>query len=69
MYGQGVIISFQDLLNSLHEKYEDWLIKKSKVDVPAPVVVVDGNQSLQDMFRFYESNSQVLLGISASKTD
>lgn len=58
-----------DLLNSLHEKYEDWLIKKSKVDVPAPVVVVDGNQSLQDMFRFYESNSQVLLGISASKTD
>lgn len=58
-----------ELLNSLHERYEEWLIKKDKFHVPAPVVVVDGNQSLQEMFQFYESNSQVLLGISGSKTD
>ncbi|KAK2548135.1 Thymidine kinase 2 [Acropora cervicornis] len=58
-----------ELLNSLHERYEDWLIKKSKFGVPAQVLVVDGNQSLEDMFQFYETNSQVILGISASKTD
>lgn len=58
-----------ELLNSLHERYEDWLMKKSKFGVPAQVVVVDGNQSLEDMFQFYETNSQILLGISASKTD
>lgn len=58
-----------ELLNSLHERYEDWLMKKSKFGVPAQVLVVDGNQSLEDMFQFYETNSQVILGISASKTD
>ncbi|KAL9974619.1 hypothetical protein ACROYT_G011677 [Oculina patagonica] len=50
-----------ELLNSLHDRYEEWLIKKSKFSVPAPVVVVDGNKSLQDMFQFYETNAQLLL--------
>lgn len=58
-----------ELLNSLHERYEDWLVKKSKFHVPAPVVVVDGNQSLKDMFHFYETNTQLLLGINGSKTE
>ena len=32
----------QELLNSLHERYEDWLMKKSKFGVPAQVVVSSG---------------------------
>lgn len=58
-----------ELLNSLHERYEEWLVKKSKFSLPAPVVVVDGNKSLTDMFQFYETNTQLLLGINASKTE
>ncbi|XP_022808337.1 thymidine kinase 2, mitochondrial-like [Stylophora pistillata] len=58
-----------ELLNSLHERYEEWLVKKNKFSLPAPVVVVDGNKSLSDMFQFYETNSQLLLGINASKTE
>ncbi|XP_020906485.1 thymidine kinase 2, mitochondrial [Exaiptasia diaphana] len=55
-----------DLLNSLHERYEDWLLRKTKFYLPAPVVVVDGNQSLEDLFKFYESNSHSLLGMKQS---
>ena len=29
----------QELLNSLHERYEEWLIKKNTFYIPAPVVV------------------------------
>ncbi|XP_020607430.1 thymidine kinase 2, mitochondrial-like [Orbicella faveolata] len=58
-----------ELLNSLHERYEEWLIKKDKFYIPAPVVVVDGNKSLDDMFQFYETNTQLLLGINVSKTE
>ncbi|XP_022808333.1 thymidine kinase 2, mitochondrial-like [Stylophora pistillata] len=28
-----------ELLNSLHERYEEWLVKKNKFSLPAPVVV------------------------------
>ncbi|XP_032219142.1 thymidine kinase 2, mitochondrial isoform X2 [Nematostella vectensis] len=52
-----------DLIQNLHERYEDWLIRKTKFHVPAPVVVVDGNQSLAELFEFYDANSQLLLGI------
>jgi len=31
--------------------------------------VVDGNKSLDDMFQFYETNTQLLLGINVSKTE
>ncbi|KAK3729573.1 hypothetical protein QZH41_017190, partial [Actinostola sp. cb2023] len=55
-----------DLLNSLHERYEDWLLKKTKFYLPAPVVVVDGNQSLEELFKFYEINSSSLLGMKQS---
>lgn len=58
-----------ELLDSLHERYEEWLIKKSKFHIPAPVVVVDGNRSLKDMFQFYETNTQLLLGINGSKME
>lgn len=57
-----------ELLNSLHDRYEEWLIKKNFY-IPAPVVVVDGNKSLDDMFQFYETNTQLLLGINVSKTE
>ena len=33
------LLFLKELLDSLHERYEEWLIKKSKFHVPAPVVV------------------------------
>lgn len=52
-----------DLLDSLHERYEDWLLRKTKFYLPAPVVVVDGNQSLEELFQYYEKNTHSLLGM------
>ncbi|XP_048576588.1 deoxynucleoside kinase isoform X2 [Nematostella vectensis] len=59
-----------DLLKELHDRHEAWLIEK-KFPVPAPVVIlmrctsqiVDGNRSLDEMYRFYDSNTGCLLGM------
>ncbi len=29
----------QSLITSIHQHYEDWLIKKTKFEIPAPVLV------------------------------
>ncbi|XP_031563172.1 thymidine kinase 2, mitochondrial-like isoform X2 [Actinia tenebrosa] len=53
-----------DLLTSLHERYEEWLLKKTKFYLPAPVVVVDGNQSLEKLSQYYENNTHSLFGVN-----
>ncbi|XP_028391670.1 thymidine kinase 2, mitochondrial-like [Dendronephthya gigantea] len=52
------------LITSIHQHYEDWLIKKTKFEIPAPVLVLDGNKELKDMFKLYETNTtNILLGM------
>lgn len=52
------------LITSIHECYEDWLIRKTKFPVPAPVLILDGNKELKDMFKIYETNTKsILLGM------
>ncbi|CAB3987458.1 thymidine kinase 2, mitochondrial-like, partial [Paramuricea clavata] len=36
------------LITSIHQHYEDWLINKTKFEIPAPVLVLDGNKELKD---------------------
>lgn len=44
------LLFLKELLNSLHERYEEWLIKKSKFHVPAPVVVSVAGMECIDMY-------------------
>ncbi|XP_046842912.1 thymidine kinase 2, mitochondrial-like isoform X2 [Xenia sp. Carnegie-2017] len=52
------------LLETIDQHHEDWLINKTKFDIPAPVLVLDGNKDLKDMFKIYETNTNsILLGM------
>ena len=44
------LLFLKELLDSLHERYEEWLIKKSKFHVPAPVVVSVAGMECMDMY-------------------
>ena len=44
------LLFLKELLDSLHERYEEWLIKKSKFHVPAPVVVSVAGMECIDMY-------------------
>ena len=44
------LLFLKELLDSLHERYEEWLIKKSKFHVPAPVVVSVAGVECIDMY-------------------
>ncbi|XP_031563958.1 thymidine kinase 2, mitochondrial-like [Actinia tenebrosa] len=52
-----------DLLNALHERHESWLIREEH-PLPAPVLVVDGNKTLDEMYKYYDTNCDSLLGIN-----
>ena len=44
------LLFLKELLDSLHERYEEWLIKKSKFHVPTPVVVSVAGMECIDMY-------------------
>ena len=44
------LLFLKELLDSLHERYEEWLIKKSKFHIPAPVVVSVAGMECIDMY-------------------
>ncbi|KAK3729574.1 hypothetical protein QZH41_017191 [Actinostola sp. cb2023] len=54
-----------DLLNALHERHESWLIRKEH-PWPAPVLVVDGSKTLDEMYKYYDTNYDSLLGMKPS---
>ncbi|XP_022094557.1 deoxynucleoside kinase-like [Acanthaster planci] len=46
-----------DYLRDLHETHEDWLIRKTKFELPAPVIVLDATKPLEEMvnqFKYLE---------------
>ena len=63
------LLFLKELLDSLHERYEEWLIKKSKFHVPAPVVVSVAGMECIDMynikrivqFQFWINNSKLII--------
>nr|XP_020670039.1 thymidine kinase 2, mitochondrial [Pogona vitticeps] len=51
----------KEYLESIHQLYEDWLIKQTLFKVPAPVLVLPADHDLQDMMEKYEENQDRIL--------
>lgn len=56
---QEVPLSYIKLV---HDCYESWLIENTLEVPPAPVLVLDANRSLEDVFKAYEENREKILG-------
>ena len=56
---QEVPLSYIQLV---HECYESWLVNGKLQTPPAPVLVLDANLSLEDVFQAYEDNREKILG-------
>ena len=41
-------------IQSLHQSYEDWLIHEKQGKLPAPVLVLDADQGIDNMITTYE---------------
>ncbi|XP_063044886.1 thymidine kinase 2, mitochondrial isoform X2 [Engraulis encrasicolus] len=50
-----------EYLESIHQLYEDWLIKQTSSPVPAPVLVIPADHDLQKMLHQYEENKERIL--------
>lgn len=40
---------------SLHQSYEDWLVHKTQGPLPAPVLMLDADQGIDNMITTYET--------------
>eukprot|EP00794_Sanderia_malayensis_P019080 gene19080-20996_t len=47
-----------ELLQQLHERYEEWLVEGTKFDILAPVLVIDGDNSIEEMIQKYYEKSE-----------
>ncbi|KAI4503896.1 hypothetical protein M0802_001299 [Mischocyttarus mexicanus] len=43
-----------DYLKQIHQVHDEWLIHQSLFTLPAPVIVIDGNKSIEEMFNEFE---------------
>ncbi|XP_078256841.1 thymidine kinase 2, mitochondrial [Rhinoraja longicauda] len=50
-----------EYLESLHQLYEDWLVKQTSFKVPAPVLVIPADQDLEEMLAVYEGHRERIL--------
>ena len=48
-------------MQSLHQSYEDWLIHEKQGKLPAPVLVLDADQGIDNMITTYEQYKVVFL--------
>ena len=53
---------FNLYLKSLHQSYEDWLINKTSGPLPAPVLIMDADQGIDNMIRTYETYKEEIRG-------
>ncbi|XP_026045658.1 thymidine kinase 2, mitochondrial isoform X2 [Astatotilapia calliptera] len=53
-----------EYLESIHQLYEEWLIRRSSWPVPAPVLVIPADHNLQRMLHQYEENRAKILAAS-----
>ncbi len=49
----------------VHDCYESWLVGdgQTRPHCPAPVLILDANRSLEEMFKVYEENLDKILGL------
>ncbi|XP_063169115.1 thymidine kinase 2, mitochondrial [Candoia aspera] len=50
-----------EYLETVHQLYEDWLIKQTLFKVPSPVLVLQADDDLQEMMDKYEENQDQIL--------
>ncbi|XP_029688355.1 thymidine kinase 2, mitochondrial-like isoform X4 [Takifugu rubripes] len=55
-----------DYLESIHQLYEDWLVKRTYAALPAPVLVIPGDHDLQKMLQLYEENRNTIFSACSS---
>lgn len=53
-----------DYLESIHQLYEDWLIKRVSNPIPAPVLVIPADRDIQEMLHQYEKERDKILPAS-----
>ncbi|XP_070834120.1 thymidine kinase 2, mitochondrial isoform X1 [Chaetodon trifascialis] len=53
-----------EYLKSIHQLYEDWLIKRTSFPLPAPVLVIPADHDLQKMLHQYKENHDKILAAS-----
>ncbi|XP_035771461.1 thymidine kinase 2, mitochondrial [Neolamprologus brichardi] len=53
-----------EYLESIHQLYEEWLIRRTSWPVPAPVLVIPADHNLQSMLHQYEENRAKILAAS-----
>lgn len=47
-----------EYLQQVHDIHDEWLYDQTLFTVPAPVITLDANQSMEDMFKNFESCKQ-----------
>ncbi|XP_071128547.1 thymidine kinase 2, mitochondrial-like [Mytilus edulis] len=50
-----------ELIQSLHDLHEEWLIQHKKFKLPAPVLVLDANKEYSEITQLYEDKRQEIL--------
>lgn len=51
-----------EYLKQIHNIHEDWLYHQTLFTVPAPVVILDGNKSLEEMIGEFENCKDQIFG-------
>ncbi|XP_069105169.1 thymidine kinase 2, mitochondrial-like [Argopecten irradians] len=54
-----------DYLKSLHSLHEDWLIEENKFKLPAPLLIIDANHDIADLYpKFEEAKDEIFAKLS-----
>ena len=56
-----------DFITSLHNVYEDWLIKQKFGNIDVPVLVMDANKSKEELLKIYHQEKDKLFGHTPMK--
>ena len=56
-----------EFITSLHNVYEDWLIKQKFGDIDVPVLVMDANKSKEELLEIYKNEKDRLFGHTPMK--
>lgn len=54
-----------DYLKKVHEYYDKWLLHHKPHPPPAPVLVIDADQALEDVKKEFELQKSVIMGLKA----
>lgn len=49
-------------LEQIHQVHDDWLLNRSLFTVPAPVIILNADQSMEEMFVEFENCKENIFG-------